>query len=865
MVSVANTSQIIVTSHVSNVYYESKAAKPSRSVINGAVSAAILLVLESIHYSQELEVAGNTWLSVFSISKSALLLVFFLFVPRGNDESYKGSPVDRQHTASVIELLTFLWPRKTFRLDNLQRKNVASLPALPAGLRTAALTERHQRLASQLAAHKLSSVLLRGYLGPLALQSILAISSSLAVLGPNLVTYRLLQHLSGEREGGNRDTIFLVALLGASSLLPVILTAWMRWVGSSMIAIPMRYTLSALTYQKVLSLPTIPVSPEDREAKSMATLLYMNALRFEETSQTITGKLLTLNHSARACSAFPICYKVVGLLTQLVSTTAVLVALVGWKSVAIAIAAALSITPLTTVLMKRWTALLLGIWKLMSNRSAVLQDTLLAIRQIKLSAAEPAWKQKIYNIREKEAKKYNDIAWLMFWTVIVGNISPAVLSGVPIYVYAWQGHPLTASVAFTFISLFKELQAKLWAIPQELPRIKAGWDSADELDAFLRNKEMSDSQFVPSDALSLRDATITWHSEASKKEVSQLKNLEADFPTGELSIITGKTGCGKSLLLFALAGEAKILSGDICRPLSSTREQIGDSVAKDWIQPGSFALVSQNPWMDNATIRDNILFGLPMDEERYTHVLYCCALDKDLLSFKGGDMTVITIKGVSLSGGQRSRIALARALYSRAGFLLMDDVLSAVDTEVREWIVGKALCGRLARGRTRILVTHHEEQVRSKISYRLLIRDQTATAELVSKDTPSSNEKGSETSYASDGFNYSQHRVQSGRSSEKEATTPPAQAVEPDAADETFRVAPYIMYFKASGGAASWLLALSSFALCEWNRIAVSTWLEEWVSESEASPGAMRSRLSSGQAYMLMSALTTLTISMRGV
>ncbi|OAA77619.1 ABC transporter, transmembrane domain, type 1 [Akanthomyces lecanii RCEF 1005] len=446
---------IIVTSHVFNVYYESKAAKPSRSVINGAVSAAILLVLESIHYSQELEVAGNTWLSVFSISKSALLLVFCLFVPRGNDESYKGLPADRQHTGSVIELLTFLWPRKTFRLDSLQRKNAASLPALPAGLRTAALTERHQRLASQRAAHKLSSVLLRDYFGPLALQSILAILSSLAVLGPNLVTYRLLQHLSGEREGDNRDTIFLVALLGASSLLPVILTAWMRWLGSSMIAIPMRYTLSALTYQKVLSLPTIPVSPEDREAKSIAILLYMNAL------------------SARACSAFPICYKVVGLLTQLVSTTAVLVTLVGWKSVAIAIAAALSITPLTTIFMKRWSALLVGIWKLMSNRSAILKDALLAIRQIKLSAAEPAWKQKIYRIREKEVKGYKDIAWLMFWMVIVGNISPAVLSGVPMYIYAWQGQLLTTSVAFTFINLFKELQSKLWAVPQELPRIKA--------------------------------------------------------------------------------------------------------------------------------------------------------------------------------------------------------------------------------------------------------------------------------------------------------------------------------------------------------------------------------------------------------
>lgn len=421
-------------------------------------------------------------------------------------------------------------------------------------------------------------------------------------------------------------------------------------------------------------------------------------------------------------------------------------------------------------------------------------------------------------------------------------------------------------MAFTFINLFKELQSKLWAIPQEIPRIRAGWASAGELDAFLRKEEMSESQFVSSDALSLRNATICWHTEATKKETFQLKNLEADFPIGELSIITGKTGCGKSLLLSALAGEAKILSGDICRPLSSQSEDAKTNPAENWVQLGSFALVSQNPWMDNATIRDNILFGLPLDDERYTHVLYCCALHKDLLRFKHGDMTVITIKGVSLSGGQRSRIALARALYSRASILLMDDVLSAVDAEVREWILEKALCGSLARGRTRILVTHHEEQVRSRISYRLLIHDMTATGELLSTGGNASTEKDSASSTADDGFDYALHHIQSGHhSSDKATTTPKAQPAKRDTTEDTFRLAPYIMYFNASGGASSWLPALISLAVFEWNRIAASWWLEEWVSGGEVSPGVTRAHLSPGQAYILMSALTTLTMSIRGV
>lgn len=571
-------------------------------------------------------------------------------------------------------------------------------------------------------------------------------------------------------------------------------------------------------------------------------------------------------YSARACSAFPLLYKVVGLSTQLVSTTAVLVALVGWRSVTVAIAAALLITPLTTVQTKHWATLLQRIWKLKSNRNAILQDALLAIRQIKLSATEPAWKQKIYKIRDKEVQGYNEIAWLRFWMVIVSNVSPAVLSGIPIFVYSWQGNALTASVAFTFINLFTELQSKLWAIPREIPRIKAGWASAREFDAFLRKEEINETRFVPSDTLSLRNATITWHAKENAKDTFRLEKLEANFPNGELSIITGKTGCGKSLLLSALAGEAKILSGDICRPLASRGEQKNNGLAGNWIQPGNFALVPQTPWMDNATIQDNILFGLPMDEERYALVLYCCALDKDLHKFRDRDMTIITIKSVSLSGGQRSRIALARALYSQASFILMDDVLSAVDAEVRKWIVEKALCGSLSRGRTRILVTHHEDQVCSKVSYRLRIHNQTATGELVSRAAaPPAEQDSAKPSLADDGFNYSIYCRESGQLSDKPATTP-VLPVKPGATEETFRSAPYIIYFNASGGAPSWLLALTSLAICEWNRVSVSSWLEEWVAGDKTSSAAEKSnRLSPGQAYMLLSALTTLTISIRAV
>ncbi|OAA37332.1 ABC transporter, transmembrane domain, type 1 [Beauveria brongniartii RCEF 3172] len=842
-----NLPWVIAASHAIKVYYEAKAVNSSPSVIDAAASTVFLLSLEVIRCSKEPEYSDNSWLLFVKILPSLLLLVVFLSIPRGNGDLQGGLSVDRQNTAPLIEVLMFLWPRKVFKLDTLRREDVGALPVLSTSLRTEKLTESHRRFARGLDSHKLGVVLLWEYLGPLALQWLLAILNALALLGPKLVTYRLLQQLSGEREAGNRDSLFLALLLGGSKFLPVLLGAWIRWIGTSMIDIPMQNALSALTYQKILSLPAIPVSAEDKQAQRKETWLQMDGL------------------SLRACYWFSTCHVVVGLSTQLITKTAVLIALVGWKSVAVAIAAVLLIAPVTASMVERWTALLIKNWKFGRERSAVLHKALLAIRQIKLSAAEPSWKQKIYDIRDKEVQGYNDIAWLRFWMVMVENIGPDILSGVPIYVYAWQGHALTASVAFTFINLFKELQSNLVAIPGQFSPIRTGWATAGELDAFLRKEEIIEPQLVSCNALSLRDATVTWHSKVSEKATFHLQNLEAEFPTGELSIITGKTGCGKSLLLSALAGEAKILSGNICRPQSFKSEHSEENLALDWVKPGTFAFVSQTPWMDNATIRDNVLFGLPMVEERYACALYCCALDKDLLRFEDGDMTVISIKGVSISGGQRSRIALARALYSQASFLLMDDVLSAVDVEVREWIVEKALCGSLARGRTRVLVTHHEEQLRSKISCRLLIRDQTATCELVSNGTSSSTEQASRVSSPpNDGFDYSLYCRQNLHPSEKE-TTLPVQPTRPDTAGESFHMAPYVMYFNASGGRESWLLVLTSLLVCEWSRMSAFSWLEEWVSGSEASLGPSRpNSLPPGQAYMLMSALTTVTVSLRG-
>lgn len=184
-----------------------------------------------------------------------------------------------------------------------------------------------------------------------------------------------------------------------------------------------------------------------------------------------------------------------------------------------------------------------------------------------------------------------------------------------------------------------------------------------------------------------RSTTPTTFNTYQEADTFILHNLDAHFPNGKLSIICGATGSGKTLMMLSLLGETVLLQGEsFCPRTAVVSDTLEPTVVippnitrKDWILDHAVAYVSQTAWLRNASIRDNILFGLPFMAKRYRETLYACALDKDLNNLEDGDQTEVGEKGITLSGGQRARIALARAVYSRARNVLMDDVLSAVD------------------------------------------------------------------------------------------------------------------------------------------------------------------------------------------
>ncbi|KAL0058896.1 hypothetical protein AAF712_014394 [Marasmius tenuissimus] len=284
---------------------------------------------------------------------------------------------------------------------------------------------------------------------------------------------------------------------------------------------------------------------------------------------------------------------------------------------------------------------------------------------------------------------------------------------------------LRPSIVFSSITVFDNLRIQCSYIVRIMSRLVVAKVSLDRINDFLVDTELLDSfdptpnpytpqatlRAVPAHSrehshdetvIGIHEALFTWSSEVNKihsasserRFVLAVDQETLTFKKGGFNLIVGPTGSGKTSLLMALLGEMH------CVP-----------VAKDSYvnlpRDGGVAYAAQESWVQNETIRQNIIFTTPFDPVRYKKVLYQCALERDLSLFETGDQTEVGEKGITLSGGQKARITLARAVYSNAEIVLLDDVLAALDVHTSKWIVDKCFKGDLLRGRTVLLVTHN--------------------------------------------------------------------------------------------------------------------------------------------------------------
>ncbi|KAF8507383.1 P-loop containing nucleoside triphosphate hydrolase protein [Hysterangium stoloniferum] len=267
-----------------------------------------------------------------------------------------------------------------------------------------------------------------------------------------------------------------------------------------------------------------------------------------------------------------------------------------------------------------------------------------------------------------------------------------------------QNQALTAATVFTSIAVFGQLRDSMFNIFFWLPIMITAKVSLTRINDFLQKKTASDEgsinpqPFNPSDGIGFRNATFTWDSDrsddgwnASQRRYSLKIDGELFFKHGQFNLIIGPTGSGKTSMLMGLLGEMHF------KPCG---QDGGFNLPRD----RGVAYAAQEAW-------DNILFGKTLDEERYKKVLHQCGLERDLNLFEAGDETEVGERGITLSGGQKARITLARAVYSDAQILLLDDILAALDVHTSRFIVDECLQGDLLRGRTILLVTHNVAMV----------------------------------------------------------------------------------------------------------------------------------------------------------
>ncbi len=328
------------------------------------------------------------------------------------------------------------------------------------------------------------------------------------------------------------------------------------------------------------------------------------------------------------------------------------------------------------------------------RRMKIISEAIDGIKVIKFNAWEKSFSERIREVRDEEIGRLRINRFFGTTMNTSTQFVPFLMAAgsFACYVLTDPTHVLTAEKAFVSISYFNLLRTPLAWLPGFITELAQVAVSMERINSYLGAGELNPNDVKKEDkcegkpSVDIDDnAKFSWDS--SLPPTLGLPRISLD--SGKLIAIIGQVGAGKSSLLASVVGEMEKKEGSVTLR-------------------GRVAYAPQVPFIKNATLRDNITFGLPFDQDKYDNVLEACALLPDLATLDAGDMTEIGEKGINLSGGQKHRVSLARAVYSDRDVYLLDDPLSAVDAHVGKHIFARVLHSEtgILKGKTRILVTH---------------------------------------------------------------------------------------------------------------------------------------------------------------
>ncbi|KAF1845861.1 uncharacterized protein K460DRAFT_285143 [Cucurbitaria berberidis CBS 394.84] len=503
----------------------------------------------------------------------------------------------------------------------------------------------------------------------------------------------------------------------------------------------------------------------------------------------------------------------------------------------------------------------MAINKITDQRVSLTQEILQGVRFVKYFGWETSFLERIQTIRKKEIHGIQVLLTIRNAIMAVGMSMPVFASMVSFITYSQVNSNLNPAPIFSSLALFNSMRIPLNFLPLVIGQVIDANASIRRIQEFLLAEEAEDSatwDFNAKDAVVMKNADFTWErhptqdseenpakkggekkdkrasiqaaqessnaatsdaTAAEEEKPFSIKGLNLTFGRNELVAIIGTVGSGKTSLLAALAGDMRRTNGEVT---------IG----------ASRAFCPQYAWIQNTTVRENIIFGKEYKKKWYDQVIDACALRPDLDMLPHSDATEIGERGITVSGGQKQRMNIARAIYFDADIVLMDDPLSAVDAHVGRHIMDNAICG-LLKDKCRILATHQlhvlsrcdrivwveEGQVQAVDTFDNLMAHNEGFQQLLST-TAKQEEHMEEEEVNEDEV---EDEVKSTKKQRKQKKQAALMQVE-ERATKSVSWTVWIEYIKAGGGIWVGPLVFILLVLSQGANIVTSLWLSYWTS-----------------------------------
>ncbi|KAF8428575.1 hypothetical protein EV426DRAFT_584868 [Tirmania nivea] len=623
----------------------------------------------------------------------------------------------REPLASLFSLMTFSWVDsivwkgywKSFELEDVWalREDDVAVVVLS--------TYRQTKKTASLAFH-----LLRHFERDLVIQATWAVVQATFAFAPTLFLRVILEYVDDPGDTPKNVAWLFVMLLFVTAVISAIGSGQSLYIGRR-ISIRLRAVIIGEVYSKALRRKAAAGSDnvlgekkdgKDKDGKNEEG----------QGGQANIGAIINLM-AIDSFKVSEVCaylhFLIAAVPVQVIIAVTLLYQILGWSSI-VGIAVMVLLLPVNYWISSRFSKIQTEIMATTDKRIHTTNEVLQNIRIIKFFAWEERFAQVVSESRTAELRALRDRYILWAVSATVWYTSPIIITFFSFLVYTKvEGKDLNAPIAFTALSLFNVLRVPLDQLADMITNVLQTKVSVDRVEEFLNEEEtekyhqlkpLPEDEEGPHPLIGFRNGTFTWGTKSTMNETGStsaftLRDLNVTFVPERLNIIAGPTGSGKTSMLMALLGEMTLLEGRVYLPGSHSREDLYPNPVTGLTE--SVAYCAQQAWLVNDTIKANILFASPYNEQRYREVLFTCSLERDLEILDAGDETEVGEKGITLSGGQKQRISLARALYSNSAYILLDDCLSAVDSHTAKWIFEYSIMGPLMEHRTCILVTHN--------------------------------------------------------------------------------------------------------------------------------------------------------------